>query len=127
MQGLMDVLVDQLLNGLLGNLVAALVSAVGVGGFLWKKLDANAKQDARMQGQDDRIDKLEGVVRTMACHQLELSCHRAIERGCITFDEKQEIKRLYDKYRGEKWNGPGEIAYKEMDKLPVREDCEDNE
>ena len=71
----------------------------------------------------DAIHANELVLETMACHQLQLACKRAVDRGCISMQEKQDITELWDCYHAKGWNGPGEVAYKSIQNLPVKEDC----
>lgn len=120
---MMNLIMDQVITYLVGTLLSTLVASGCVGGILWHKLNVNKEQNQRMEELHATIKSNEAMLRTMSCHQLQMSCYRAVEKGCITFDEKQEIKRLYDQYRAKNWNGPGEIAYQAMDKLPVNEDC----
>lgn len=120
---IMNELIGQLVGQIIGALLAGLIAAVSVGGVIWKKLNKNEIQDRRMADLVKLVKSNEELLHVMACHQLQISCYRAVERGCITFDEKQEIKRLYDQYRAKNWNGPGEIAYQAMDKLPVSDSC----
>lgn len=120
----MNELIGQLISQLIGAMLAGLIAAVSVGGVIWKKLNKNEIQDRRMDELLKLIKSNEELLHVMSCHQLQISCYRAVEKGCITFDEKQEIKRLYDQYKAKKWNGPGEIAYQAMDKLPVQDICD---
>lgn len=124
----MDLLIDeavrQVLLYVLSTVLSTLIAAFAVGGVMWKKMHINEVQNTRMDELQRMIKSNEAMLRTMSCHQLQISCYRAVERGCITFDEKQEIKRLYDQYREKNWNGPGEIAYQAMDKLPVQDSCD---
>ena len=91
MNPFVEQLINQVLAEAVGALLAALIAAVGVGGFLWKKMHTNDLQNQRMDEIVKVIQSLRKMVETMACHQLEMSCDRAIERGCISLEEKQEI------------------------------------
>lgn len=123
MNPFVEQLINQVLAEAVGALLAALIAAVGVGGFLWKKMHTNDLQNQRMDEIVKVIQSLRKMVETMACHQLEMSCDRAIEKGCISLEEKQEIEKLYEQYDAQGWNGPGKVAYETMKKLPVKEDC----
>lgn len=124
MNPIIEHLLTNVMSELVGALMAALIAAVGVGGFIWKKMHTNDLQNQRMDELQKMIQALLELVKTMSCHQLEMSCDRAIEKGCISLEEKQEIEKLYKLYEGMNWNGPGKVAYETMKQLPVREDCE---
>lgn len=117
-----DEIVSQMLTQVIGALLAALVAAVGVGGAIWKKMNANELQDKRMDELQQTIEALLKLVKTMSCHQLQVSCNRAIDNGYISMEDKQEIEKLYELYNGMNWNGPGKVAYETMKKLPVGDD-----
>lgn len=121
---MMNLIMDQVITYLVGTLLSTLVASCCVGGVFWHKLNVNKLQNERMDELLKLIKSNEELLHVMSCHQLQISCYRAVEKGCITFDEKQEIKRLYDQYKAKKWNGPGEIAYQAMDKLPVQDICD---
>nr|DAO46629.1 MAG TPA: hypothetical protein [Caudoviricetes sp.] len=122
-QMIADEIMRQVLAYLVGALLAAVVAAVGVGGVVWRKLHVNDMQNKRMDELLKAIHANELVLETMACHQLQLACKRAVDRGCISMQEKQDITELWDCYHAKGWNGPGEVAYKSIQNLPVKEDC----
>lgn len=114
--------IGQVLIQIIGALLSAFIAAIGVGGVLWKKFAINEQQNQHLNELRKIIDDLLALNQIMSCHQLEMSCDRAIDRGCISLAEKQEIEKLYRQYEKMSWNGPGKVAYETMKKLPVRED-----
>lgn len=122
-QMLADEIMGQVLAYLVGALLAAAVAALGVGGVVWRKLHVNDLQNQRMDKLLSAIKANEMIIKTMACHQLEIACKRAVDRGCISIGEKQAITELWDFYHAKGWNGPGEVAYNSIKNLPVKEDC----
>ena len=122
-QMLADEIMGQVLAYLVGALLAAVVAALGVGGVVWRKLHVNDLQNQRMDKLLTAIEANEDIIRTMACHQLEIACRRAVDRGCIGMTEKQNITELWNTYHAKGWNGPGEVAYNSIKNLPVKEDC----
>lgn len=123
MHMLVDEMVQQVLIYVVSTLLASVVAAFAVGGVIWKKLHVNDIQNARMDKLLTAIEANEDVIRTMACHQLEIACRRAVDRGCIGMTEKQDITELWNTYHAKGWNGAGEIAYKSILNLPVKEEC----
>ena len=122
MSPFLEHLINQFISEALGAFVAGLVAALGVGGVIWKKMNANELQNQRMDELQQTIEALLKLVKTMSCHQLQVSCNRAVENGYISMEEKQEIEKLYELYDGMDWNGPGKVAYETMTKLPVGDD-----
>lgn len=120
---MMNMIMDQVITYLVGTLLSTLVASGCVGGVLWHKLNVNAEQNKRMDELLKAVRANELVLETMACHQLQLACKRAVDRGCISMQEKQDITELWDCYHAKGWNGPGEVAYKSIQNLPVKEDC----
>lgn len=119
----MNELLGQLVGQIIGALLAGLIAAVSVGGVIWKKLNKNEIQDRRMADLVKLVKSNEELLHVMACHQLEIACRRAVDRGCIGMTEKQDITELWNTYHAKGWNGAGEIAYKSILNLPVKEEC----
>lgn len=122
MDPFLDNLINQFVSEALGAFVAGLVAAFGVSGVLWKKFAVNEQQNKRMDELQQTIEALLKIVKTMSCHQLQVSCNRAVDNGYISMEDKQEIEKLYELYDGMNWNGPGKVAYETMKKLPVGDD-----
>lgn len=114
---------EQVVVYVMGMLLSTLVAAFAVGGVMWRKLHINDLQNKRMDELLSAIKANEMIIKTMACHQLEIACKRAVDRGCISIGEKQAITELWDFYHAKGWNGPGEVAYNSIKNLPVKEDC----
>ena len=119
-----DELVSQVMAQVIGALLAALIAAIGVGGVFWRKLAVNDQQNKRMDEMSEAINALLELNEIMSRHQLEMSCDRALDRGCISLFDKQEIEKLYGQYKKMNWNGPGKVAYESIKDLPIREDCD---
>jgi len=119
---MLEHILTQFISDALGAIIAGLVAALGVGGVIWKKFRVNDAQNKRMDELQQTIEALLKIVKTMSCHQLQVSCNRAVENGYISMEDKQEIEKLYELYDGMNWNGPGKVAYETMKKLPVGDD-----
>ena len=102
----------------MATILASLAAAVGVGGVLWHKLNVNNEQNKAIQGMNNLLIK-------MACHQLKLSCQRALDRGCISLAEFQELQEFYDYYVAIGGNGTGKAIFEKVKKeVQIREDCD---
>lgn len=118
MQPIVDEIIKQTLAWGVGTFLAAVIAACGVGGIIWRKLNANKLQD-------DLIAKQDRLLMKMACHQLQLSCQRAMDKGCITLSAFQEIQELYDYYAANGGNGTGKAIFEKMKReVEIREDCD---
>lgn len=122
MDSIMNELIGQLVGQIIGALLAGLIAAVSVGGVIWKKLNANKLQDDRMVKIEKNLSELSEIIQVMSCHQIQVSCNRAIDKGFISLSNKQEIEKLYSLYDKQNWNGPGKVAHDSMSELPVRDD-----
>lgn len=121
----LDEIISQAVSWGVGTFLAAVVAACGVGGFIWRKLNANQLQDQRMDAIMATVEGLRHMLQVMSCHQLEISCERALERGCISLKQFQELQKLYDEYEAQGWNGPGKAAFdKVKTDVEIREDCD---
>ena len=124
MQPLIDQVLGQVIAYFVGALLAAAVAAIGAGGFVWKKLNTNHLQDERLKALDGRIELICDVERKMMAHQLQVSCQRALNKGCISMEEFIEIQVLYDAYKSIDGNSKGEAIYEKMKaEVEVREVC----
>lgn len=125
MNPIIDQMISQVIGWGVGTFLAALVAAFGVGGVIWKKLNANQLQDKRMDELMRLIKSNEEMLRVMSCHQLEIACERALAKGCISLHDFQELQKLYDEYEAHGFNGPGKAAFmKVRSDVEVREDCD---
>ena len=123
-QMIADQVLQQVVMYFISTLLSSALAAGAVGGVLWRKLHVNDAQNQRMDALTQMIKDNEKIIETMCIHQLEIACDRAAKRGCISMKEKQDITALWDLYNGVKhWNGKGEVAYKSIQPLPVKEDC----
>ena len=114
----MNELIGQLVGQIVGALLAGLIAAVSVGGVLWHKLNVNNEQNKAINGMNNLLIK-------MACHQLKLSCQRALDRGCISLAEFQELQEFYDYYVAIGGNGTGKAIFEKVKKeVQIREDCD---
>ena len=108
----------QIVAYVISTFLAAFISAVGVGGFIWKKLNANAEQD-------EIIRKILRLLKCMSKHQLKMSCNRAIAKGCISLDGFAELTEFHEAYNDCDFNSDGDTAYEAMTKsVKIREDCD---
>lgn len=108
----------QIVAYVISTFLAAFISAVGVGGFIWKKLNANAEQD-------DMIRKILRLLKCMSKHQLKMSCNRAITKGCISLDDFAELKEFHDAYNDCGFNSDGDTAFDAVKReTSIREDCD---
>lgn len=113
-----DELVSQVMAQVIGALLAALIAAIGVGGVFWRKLSINSEQDKA-------ISAIKALLVKMACHQLKLSCQRALDRGCISLADFQELQEFYDYYVSIGGNGTGKAIFEKVKKeVHIREDCD---
>ena len=111
-------IMEQLVSWGVATILASLAAALGVGGVLWHKLNVNNEQNKAIQGMNDLLLK-------MACHQLKISCQRALDKGCISLAEFQELQEFYDKYVARGGNGTGKALFEKVIKyVQIREDCE---
>lgn len=118
MNPIIEHLLTNVLTDVLGALVAALIAAVGVGGVLWHKLNVNNEQNKT-------ISTMQGLLVKMACHQLKLSCQRALDKGCISLADFQELQEFYDLYVSNNGNGTGKAIFEKVKKeVHIREDCD---
>lgn len=119
---IVEQILNQIMASMIGGLIAAIIAAVSVGGVIWKKLNANKLQDDRIAKIEKNLSDLSEIIQVMSCHQLQVSCNQAIEKGFISLSNKQEIEKLYSLYDKQNWNGPGKVAHDSMSELPVRDD-----
>lgn len=114
----MNLIMDQVITYLVGTLLSTLVASGCVGGILWHKLNVNKEQNRAINGMQNLLIK-------MACHQLKLSCQRALDRGCISLAEFQELQEFYDYYVAIGGNGTGKAIFEKVKKeVQIREDCD---
>ena len=115
---MMRMITEQVVSWGVATILASLAAAVGVGGVLWHKLNVNNEQNKAIQGMNNLLIK-------MACHQLKISCQRALDRGCISLAEFQELQEFYDYYVAIGGNGTGKAIFEKVKKeVQIREDCD---
>ena len=85
METIVEQIASQVIGWGVGTFLAAIVAACGVGGFIWRKINANQLQDQRMDELMRLIKSNEEMLRVMSCHQLEIACERALAKGCTIF------------------------------------------
>lgn len=114
----MRMITEQVVSWGVATILASLAAAVGVGGVLWHKLNVNNEQNKAIQGMNDLLLK-------MACHQLKISCQRALDKGCMSLAEFQELQEFYDLYVARGGNGTGKAIFEKVKKeVQIREDCD---
>lgn len=115
---MMNLIMDQVITYLVGTLLSTLVASGCVGGVLWHKLNVNSEQNKT-------ISTMQGLLVKMACHQLKLSCQRALDKGCISLADFQELQEFYDLYISNNGNGTGKAIFEKVKKeVHIREDCD---
>ena len=105
-------IMDQVVTYLVGTLLSTLVASCCVGGVFWHKLNVNKLQNERMDELLKLIKSNEELLHVMSCHQLQISCYRAVEKGCITFDESRRSSGCMTSTKQR--NGMGQV------RLPIR-------
>ena len=114
----MNLIMDHVITYLVGTLLSTLVASGCVGGVLWHKLNVNNEQNKT-------ISTMQGLLVKMACHQLKLSCQRALDKGCISLADFQELQEFYDLYVSNNGNGTGKAIFEKVKKeVHIREDCD---
>lgn len=109
---------EQVVSWSIATILASLAAACGVGGVLWHKLNVNDEQNKAIHGMQNLLIK-------MACHQLKMSCQRALDKGCVSLAEFQEIQEFYDYYVAIGGNGTGKAIFEKLKKeVQIREDCD---
>ena len=122
---IVEQIASQIIGWGVGTFLAAIVAACGVGGFIWRKINANQIQNQRMDDLLKLIKNNEEMLRIMSCHQLEIACERALVKGCISLHDFQELQKLYDEYEAHGFNGSGKAAFmKVKTDVEIREDCD---
>lgn len=115
---MMNLIMDHVITYLVGTLLSTLVASGCVGGVLWHKLNVNNEQNKT-------ISTMQGLLVKMACHQLKLSCQRALDKGCISLADFQELQEFYDLYVSNNGNGTGKAIFEKVKKeVHIREDCD---
>lgn len=118
----MDTIVNTAINWTTVTVLTMLVAAFGIGGTYWKKTK-NKRQDEEIKRQEEEIEKQRRLLIKMACHQLQVSCERALENGTLTLAEYQELQEFYHYYDEIGGNGPGKKAFnKVMEQIDYKED-----
>ena len=104
----------EFLQTLLSGSVGAGIMAIIVAALQrrWKKKD----------DKDDAIKALVNAQKVMMVDRVRYLGAKAVERGEITLDEKENLHDMYASYKSLGGNGHLETVMKEVDKLPITGD-----
>ena len=104
------------MNTTLFGIILGAATSAGVCAIITKLID-------RWDKKHDKADAFHRLVLGLAYDRLVDSCTHCVQRGWITIDEYRDRKKyLYDPYIESGGDGTAERLWKEVEKLPMKEE-----
>ena len=103
-------LIQTVIDWGLATFLTSLVTACGVGGFIWKQVTRNKRQDA--------------LLLSIARCQLMRDCQYYLQQGCISVNDFAFLQQQFDAYALNGGNGVVKELFEHVKELQIREDCE---
>lgn len=97
-----------------------IIAILGSGGLFTLINTLIARHDAQKRAVDPDI-----FARTIAClnavtqDRIVYLSRKYLERGCISFDDKEDLQEIYEAYRNAGGNHKAESYWRKVDKLKV--------